>query len=178
MRVTGGSLQRRGVRKNSRGGGASDGPVVCIDLFKAPATASLIFEALPEVLLHGLLFRKGRDLGAKKRIMLSAHWDTRPFADQGVDESAHVLTVQLWQDQTLVQTYFRQNPLVVHAPLSENGDASEHHTEQLSTSLYHLRVPEHLGVNRVTVSAPTDTDQVHSRSLHKNTESLLIDFHF
>ena len=61
------SLQRRGVRKNSRGGGASDGPVVCIDLVKAPATASLIFEALSEVLLHGLLFRKGRDLGAKKR---------------------------------------------------------------------------------------------------------------
>ena len=61
------SLQRRGVRKNSRGGGASDGPVVCIDLFKAPATASLIFEALPGVLFHGLLFRKGRDLGAKKR---------------------------------------------------------------------------------------------------------------
>jgi translation initiation factor 2D len=95
------SLQRRGVRKNSGvgsggsggSGGASGSPVVCLDLFKAPAAASFIFEALPEVLLYGLLFRKGRDLGAKKRkiVRLYTRGDVARVVSSYVD--AHGLVV-------------------------------------------------------------------------------------
>ena len=58
------AMRRRGLRNRRNLNSEDSGPVVSLDLFKVPAQALHIFE-MPEN--FGLLFRKGRDLGAKKR---------------------------------------------------------------------------------------------------------------
>lgn len=61
------------------------------------------------------------------------------------------LLVKLWKDEQLLQSYAIVDPNTVHSPLHQDGSDSEHDHVSVDTALYHVRVPDALGVTRITI---------------------------